>query len=912
MTAASKPRFATRLLLPAGLVLVLGVLGIDGRTANAGERAEEEAASDKNLFQWGPLAPLPDPYGFAGMYAGVSGEALIVAGGANFPYPSPWEDPDNKAKQWHDRVFVLPSPDAEWIVDDDLRLPRPLAYGVSVTWRDPATKRDCVICLGGGDAETHWADVFALRWNEGRLVTEALPSMPQPAAFFCGGLLDNTIYVAGGQDWAVDRPAADGQTTVPPAAMKTFWSLDLSKPVADRKWQVLLPWPGAARMQAVAAVQDGAFFLIGGVDLDQSKPGDDKRIFLRDCYRYDPKAGGWTQIADIPRLAAAAPSPAASLGHSHFAVVSGADGSNATLKDLHPGFRPTIQCYHTITDTWVDWGAFPKDPNAAGGGVWPTVTTNTTWWEDADGHRRYVIPSGEARPRIRTRNVYWGLPEQRRNTFGPLDMAVVGMYLAVLVAMGVYFSRREKTTGDFFLGGRRIPWWAAGLSIFGTQLSAITFMAIPARAYYSNWIYFLGNMTIVAVAPVVVFLYLPFFRRLQVVSAYEYLEKRFNLPTRLLGSSAFILFQLGRMGIVLYLPAMALSVVTGFNVYLCIGIMGVLATAYTVLGGIEAVIWTDVLQVFVLLGGAVLSLVIITMSIDGHFFTLLSESRAAGKLQMADFSWGITTTALWVVLLGKPFEALISYTSDQTVIQRYLTTSDSKAAAWSIWTNAVLTVPASILFFAVGTALWVYYHASPELLNPTGRTDDIFPWFIAQQLPTGVAGLVIAGLFAAAMSSLDSSMNSMATVITTDFHDRLLGAKSDRQTLRLARVLTVLLGVVGTGFAWYMAYLNSTSMWDQYSKLIGLLGGGLAGLFAVGIFTRRANGGGAILGFAASAAVLYFVSTHTAIHFFLYPTIGVGVCFVVGYLASFVAPDGRRDVEGLTIHSLFGRSEEAP
>ena len=865
-----------------------------------------EAPRGPDVLEWDvrALPPLPDAEGFAGVFAGSARQAggtqsddvLIVAGGANFPHRRPWEGGE---KVWYDDVFVLTTPEGPW--KTGFKLPRPLAYGVSLS------AAGGVVCLGGGDATRHYADVFLLEWIDGEVLLSNLPPMPGAAAFFCGAMIDQTIYVAGGKDWPVPRPiqqSGEGSDeSKPPAAMKTFWALDLSRDESELKWEVLEPWPGEPRMQAVAAAQDGSFFLLGGVTLDETKPGDDKRVFLKDCYRYDPKAGKWSAIAELPRFAVAAPTPAMPLGQSHFALVGGDDGTNvsrpADLMATHPGFPADMLCYHTITDTWIRLGDFPK---SAADGVWPTVTTNTAWWRG-----RYVIPTGEARPGVRTPNVVWASAIDQTSRFRSLDYVVLAAYLATLVAMGVYFSRREKSTGDFFLGGRRIPWWAAGMSIFGTQLSAITFMAIPGKAYHTNWVYFLGNLGIVAIAPVVVFLYLPFFRRLNVTSAYEYLEKRFNTATRLLGSSSFILFQLGRMGIVLYLPAAALSTVTGVNVYACIGIMGALATLYTVLGGIEAVIWTDVIQVVVLLGGAAVSLVIIVLSVDGGLGAIVADGLAHDKLRVANLNWDITTAALWVVILGRPLESLISYTSDQTVVQRYLTTSDEKAAARSIWTNAVLTVPASILFFGVGTALWAYYRASPELLNPTSRIDDIFPWFIAQQLPAGVAGLVIAGLFAAAMSSLDSSMNSMATALVTDFYRRFRPAASDRSSLRLARWLTVVLGAVGTGIAVYMAALGSTSMWDQYTKVIGLFGGGLAGLFAVGIFTRRATGLGAMLGFAGSAVLLWAVKSFTDIHFFLYSAIGVGACFAIAYTIGLLTPKTGRDLEGLTVFSLFGQ-----
>jgi len=852
----------------------------------------EESPAGRAVLAWEQICPLPDPEGFAGAFVGTSNKALIVAGGANFPDKRPWEE--NAEKVWYDDVFVLTEPDGEW--KTGFKLPRPLGYGVSVT-----TERG-IVCLGGGDANRHYTDVFRIEWVDGKIRITDLPPMPGRAAFFCGAMVGNTIYVAGGKDWPKPYQPYGSPAPWPPVAMKTFWAMDLSRHDSELQWEELEPCPGPPRMQSVAAVQQGQFFLIGGVTLDQSKPGDDKRVFLSDCYSYDPAAKQWARIADLPRFAAAAPTPAMPLGQASFAIVGGDEGINTfkDLRDAHPGFPPEILVYHKITDTWTVRGEYPKDPDA---GIWPPVTTNTTSWKG-----RYVVPTGEARPGVRTPNVFWAEPQPSREGFGLADYGVLTVYLASLVAMGVYFSRREKSTDDFFLGGRRIPWWAAGLSIFGTQLSAITFMTIPSKAYHTDWVYFLGNMMIVAVAPVVVFLYLPFFRRLNVSTAYEYLEQRFNLVTRLLGSAAFILFQLGRMGVVLYLPAAALSTVTGMNVYLCIALMGVLATVYTVLGGIEAVVWTDVLQVFVLLGGALLALVIITCQVDGGVARIITEGAAQNKLRAVNLTWDVATAALWVVLLGKPFEVLVSYTADQTVVQRYLTTTDEKAAARGIWTNAVLTIPASIIFFALGTALWAFYKNHPLLLNPAGKIDEIFPWFIAQQLPMGVSGLVIAGLFAAAMSSLDSSMNSMATAVTTDFYRRAKPDASDVYCLALARWLTIALGAVGTLFALYMAWLESTSMWDQYSKIIGLFGGGLAGLFAVGIFTRRTTALGAVLGFTGSAVLLWAVKSFTPVHFFLYPTIGLGGCFVIGYLVSLIVPAGRRDLTGLTIFTLSGRS----
>jgi Na+/proline symporter len=273
------------------------------------------------------------------------------------------------------------------------------------------------------------------------------------------------------------------------------------------------------------------------------------------------------------------------------------------------------------------------------------------------------------------------------------------LYLAVLLAAGFYFSRREKSTRDFFLGGQRVRWWAAGISIFGTQLSAITFMAIPAKVYATDWSYILVQATIILVAPVIIFCFLPFFRRTGVNTAYEYLGLRFSPALRVIGSAVFCMMQFGRMAIVLFLPAMALAAVTGFNVILCILLMGFLCTVYTELGGIEAVIWTDVLQVGVLLGGALLCAGIICLHVGGGLPAIVSGAWSAGKFRAFHWSWDVASTGVWVVVIGAFFSNLVPYSSDQTVVQRYLTTKSEKQAGAAIWTNAVLVAPGLADFF---------------------------------------------------------------------------------------------------------------------------------------------------------------------------------------------------------------------
>jgi len=795
-------------------------------------------------IQWHDLPAFPQPV--AGQFAGISDEALVVAGGGFFPVSLF----AGGQKRWVDDVFVLTPGDSAWRHAG--KLPWPRGYGAAVSTPQG------IVCIGGSDSGRHYRTVFRLRWQHESIQIDSLPDLPAPCANLAAAQLGNTIYIAGGQE----TPSAT-------RAMRNFWSLDLTDPEAG--WQKLEPWPGPARILAVAAAQDGAFYLFSGAELIR-RDGKTTRRFLRDAYRYRP-GHGWRRLADLPRPAVAA--PALAYGVSHIFIFGGDDGRDFfrafELKDRHPGFRHDVLAYHTITNTWAVVDSMPVS----------LVTTQAVSWQGS-----IAIPSGEDRPGHRSARVLAGTVVAERGSFGGADYLAILIYFALLLGMGVYFSGREKTTRDFFLAGQRIPWWAAGLSILGTQLSAITFLAAPAKTYAENWVYFLVNMTILAVAPVVVHYYLPFFRRLQITSAYEYLEQRFNVAVRLFGSIAFILFQLGRIGIVLFLPAIALAATTGINVYVAILAMGLLSTLYTVLGGMEAVVWTDVSQVIILIGGALLSLVIILLDIDGGAGAMFSTGLAEGKFHMFNWTWDWTTDAVWVVVVGNIFANLIPYTSDQAVVQRYLTTPSEKQAAKAIWTNALLTLPVTILFFALGTALYVFYQNHPAQLDPTIQTDAILPLFIVQELPRGLGGLVVAGIFAASMSSLDSSLNSISAVVITDGYRRFARRVREVTALRLARWLTFGFGVLGTAIAVAMAASGVKSLLDLFREILGLFGGSLAGLFMLGIFTQRANGRGALTGAVASAAVLYFVKAHTGMHFFLYAFVGVSTCVAVGYVAS--------------------------
>ena len=849
----------------------LGVLLITG--------CSETEAPQTEAISWEELPEVPNTVGLGGAFSGVSNGALIVAGGANFPDKPEWK---NGKKVWYDDIYVLTpeNKEKEWLTG--FKLNQPLGYGASVS------TGDSLILIGGSDAESYHDGVTKLTWNpEAQTIEQSsLPSLPQPLSFGDAAKIKDTLYVAGGQVGG----SSESLTHV-------FWSLDLNN--SDAGWEVLEPWEGPARRKAFVTGQNEGdrpyLYIIGGENLVSEENGKTKTIPLTDGYQYSIRYKQWDRITDVPHPVTAAPGLA--YGQSHILIFGGATGDHLgqILRDDHPGHSPDLLVYHTITDTWLVRGEIPIS----------VVTAEAVAWGGG-----IALTSGEVRPSRRTPNVQLLVHDTgARAKFGLINYVFIVAYMIGLVIMGLYFSKREKGTDDYFLAGRRIPWWASGLSVLGTGLSALTYISLPALVYGTDWFPYPGYIGLILVPIITIYFYLPFFRRLNLISAFEYLEKRFNLPVRLYGSAQFIIFQLFRISIVMYLPAIVLSTITGINIYMCILSMGLLSTFYTVLGGIEAVVWTDVVQVFIFFGGIIVALVIIPFHVDGGIVEMFKMGVADEKFRILYLEWDITATTFWVVVVGGGFGTLIQYTADQSMIQRYLTTKDERAAAKGLWLNVVLTVPTGLLFYFMGTALYIYYKTHPESLNLGMQNDAILPLFISQKIPIGLAGFVIAAIFSAAMSSLDSGMNSIATAFVTDFYRRFKPKATEHSCLNVARMITLIIGIIGTAVALLMVTFDIKSASLFFTSMIGLFSSGLAGLFALGIFTKRANGIGAFIGAITSALVLYYIKFHTPINFYLYAFLGFVVCFIMGYILSLIIPDKEKSLKGLTLYTSLPRQD---
>lgn len=500
----------------------------------------DEAVSDSfhEKVKWSDVLSLPsvdsdDNLGVAGAYSGFVGDYLVVAGGANFPDAKPW---NGGRKTWWNVLYYkdMENVDSDWLVERGI-LPSALAYGVSIQLPEG------VLCIGGCDSVSCSSDVFLIRMRNGKiLIDDNWPSLPVPLASATGALLDDKIYIAGGHKDISKQEATS-----------YFFELDL----ADKKkgWKELPSWPGSPRGYAVSAVQndgfDKCFYLFSGRDYHV----DGSVEVLEDGYVYNPCLDKWKKLEGrFPFMAGTA----APQGVNHILFVGGSD-TLISGSDTHPGFSNALFAYHTVTCTLKEVARSPF-PLA--------VTTNIAYRE-----KTFYITSGEVKPGVRTPSIVSFTIEPYEKGISVLNALVIALYFSILSWMGYYFSKKQKNTDDYFKGGGRIPWWVVGLSIFGTGLSAITFMAIPAKAYSTDWSYMLMNAGILMVVPVILYMFIPFFRRLNITTAYEYLEKRFNYSVRLICSLSFILFQIGRMGVVLYLPAIALNVVTGFDIFLCIG-----------------------------------------------------------------------------------------------------------------------------------------------------------------------------------------------------------------------------------------------------------------------------------------------------------------------------------------------------
>ena len=482
-----------------------------------------------------------------------------------------------------------------------------------------------------------------------------------------------------------------------------------------------------------------------------------------------------------------------------------------------------------------------------------------------------------------------------------IDIAVLAIYLAAVVGLGAWFARRNRTSAHFMAASGTLPGWAVGLSIFGTYLSSNTFIGVPGKAFGGNWNAFVFSLTLPLAAWVAVKWFVPFYRGSGEISAYHHLEKRFGPWARTYALACYLLTQLARVGAILFGVSLALHALTGWSLPVIIIGAGLAVTFYTLLGGIEAVIWTDVIQSLVLLVGAVVIAVLLIVDHPHGASEALHIAAGADKFSLGSFAADFTQSTFWVVLLFGLFINLNNFGIDQSFVQRYHAARDDASAKRSVWLGALLYVPVSALFFLIGSLLFSYYEASPALLqelqaaHPDGFADKVLPHFIVHKLPAGVAGLLLAAICAAAMSSIDTSLNSSATVTLKDFFQRhLKRGENETDALKILRGATLAWGILGTGVA--LAMMGQKSLLDAWWKLSGIFAGGMLGLFLLGLIARKADNASALTGVAIGVLVICWMTFNKAgwipenlrspFHANMITVIGTLTIFLVGILMS--------------------------
>ena len=488
--------------------------------------------------------------------------------------------------------------------------------------------------------------------------------------------------------------------------------------------------------------------------------------------------------------------------------------------------------------------------------------------------------------------------------FTALDNAVLILYIVLVVGMGSFFFRGQHNTEEYFLAGRRMPWAAVGVSIFATLFSAISLLGSPGWVYENDLTLGLTLVTIPIVTPIVIWVFLPFYHRLRVFTAYEYLERRFDPSVRLASCLLFLFLRGTYLAVVIYAPSLVLSTVTGMELRWTILLIGGLATLYTLLGGMKAVIWTDVVQATVLFGGLILVTAVLILRVDGGLGGIVAVASQGGPFHV-ELSWNSwAEVTLVAVLINGFFIHLSMYGADQITLQRYLTTPTLRAGRNSMILNAFMVVPAALLLLFVGGALYVFYQQFPDRLAGGLKGDAVLPHFVVHELPAGISGVFIAAMFAAAMSTIDSAINSLSTSTMKDLYQRYFRAGADERTnLNVSRLFTVFWGGVATVCALFVDSFFSGIL-NASKTLAGFFTGSLLGIFLLGMLSTRTTAPGVLIGAVCGVAAVVSAAQWTSMSFLWYAPLGCVVTLVTGYLLSLTTtrtPPGK--LPGLTIQT---------
>ncbi len=501
-----------------------------------------------------------------------------------------------------------------------------------------------------------------------------------------------------------------------------------------------------------------------------------------------------------------------------------------------------------------------------------------------------------------------------------IDIFIIIGSIIITIGSGFYFANRKRNSDQYFSGSKNIPAWAIGISIFATLISSVTFLAYPAAAYKGNWILLVQGLMVPIVLLGFIWFIVPLFRKIIRLSAYEYFERRFGLFARMYSSIAFILTHFSKMGTVLYLVCLALSSLTGIPITTYVILLSISIIVLTLYGGIDAVIWMDVIQGFLLIGGGLLCAgVLLFKSVGGPVY-MLTEAFTMKKIDVGPYDFSFTELTFWVMAINGAFYTLQKYGTDQTIVQRYLTAKTDKDAKRAAYIGILTCVPVWALFMLIGSLLYVFYNTGGAVLPEGMKSDEVFPYFIQTQLPVGVVGLVLSALIAAAVSSLTSDTNSLAAIGVEDFYQRFNPNCSDKQRLAMGKLLVVLAGLGMAGVSLLYVAWDGEGVLGVIFDLYAIFSAGVVGIFLLGLFSTRANKQGLHIGIATCIIfTAYAILTTTEIddtlildlgdynfphHKYMLGVYSHLIVLMVGYIASLFFKNEKVD-EDLTIYGYY-------
>ena len=427
-----------------------------------------------------------------------------------------------------------------------------------------------------------------------------------------------------------------------------------------------------------------------------------------------------------------------------------------------------------------------------------------------------------------------------------IDYFIILVVLGITLWLGFRFAKKQNTTENYFLSKGNFPAWALGLSLLSTLISSVTFLGYPAQGYTSNWILLVQGLMVPVVLLGTIWFIVPLFRKVIGLSTYEYFEKRFGGFARYYSSSSFIIRQFAGMGTVLFLIAVAIHEMTNISPYIILAIVGLVLVVVNLKGGMQAVIWLDVFQGFMLFASGIICLAVLLFNIKGGVPEAIRIATENNRTGFGPYDIDFTRLTLIVMIINGAFYAIQKYGTDQTVVQRYLTAKTDKAAEKASLLGISLTVPIWTIFMLIGTALFVFYkqNSLPEGTNAAA----VFPYFIMTQLPTGVIGFIVAALISAAICSLSADLNSLAAVGIQDYYKKLRPGKTDQQYLRMSKTYVVVSGLISIGIGALYLVTGNEGVLGVIFTIYAIFSGGIVGIFLLGLFSARANRQGVNIG----------------------------------------------------------------